>query len=90
MKLSVELYSVAAKFGDIKAIELIGQAGFDAIVNIVKGLGVWVKIKAYTIDKLLRNNTVIKTTFKALDSVLGTAFYGSRYFVQILSKKSYF
>lgn len=31
MKLSVELYSVAQKFGDHKAIELIGQAGFDAI-----------------------------------------------------------
>lgn len=31
MKLSVELYSVAAKFGDHKAIELIKQAGFDAI-----------------------------------------------------------
>jgi len=31
MKLSVELYSVAKKVGDYKAIELIRQAGFDAI-----------------------------------------------------------
>lgn len=31
MKLSVELYSVAKVFGDHKAIELIKQAGFDAI-----------------------------------------------------------
>jgi len=31
MKLSVEIYSVAKKMGDYKAIELIKQAGFDAI-----------------------------------------------------------
>ena len=31
MKLSVELYSVAERFGDLKAIELIREAGFDAI-----------------------------------------------------------
>lgn len=31
MKLSVELYSVAKYFGDYKAVELIKQAGFDAI-----------------------------------------------------------
>ena len=31
MKLSVELYSVAKKFGDHQAIEMIKQAGFDAI-----------------------------------------------------------
>ena len=31
MKLSVELYSVAQSLGDLRAIELIGQAGFDAI-----------------------------------------------------------
>ncbi len=31
MKLSVELYSVAGLFGDHKAIDLIRQAGFDAI-----------------------------------------------------------
>ena len=31
MKLSVELYSVAKIFGDLKAIELIKQAGFEAI-----------------------------------------------------------
>ena len=31
MRLSVEIYSVAQKFGDYKAIELLKQAGFDAI-----------------------------------------------------------
>lgn len=31
MKLSVEIYTIAKKFGDHKAIDLIKQAGFDAI-----------------------------------------------------------
>ena len=31
MQLSVEIYSVAKCFGDHKAIDLIRQAGFDAV-----------------------------------------------------------
>lgn len=31
MKISMELYTLADRFGDIKAIEMLKEAGFDAI-----------------------------------------------------------
>ena len=64
MKLSVEIHEVRKKFGDEKAIELIKEAGFDAIDYSYYGLGAdsaalsdsYREYAAYLKDILKKNN----------------------------------